>query len=51
MADLLPRHATVAPGATHSEHKRKDIQALRALAVGMVVVYHPVASSASTCSS
>ena len=40
MADLLPRHATVAPGATHSEHKRKDIQALRALAVGMVVVYH-----------
>ena len=40
MADLLPRHATVAPGAPHSEHKRMDIQALRALAVGMVVVYH-----------
>lgn len=40
MADLMPRHAAVVPSAPHSEHKRRDVQALRALAVGMVVVYH-----------
>ncbi|CUR55880.1 putative Acyltransferase 3 [metagenome] len=40
MADLLPRHAAVGPTVPHGERKRKDIQALRALAVAMVVVYH-----------